>query len=75
MGGEILAMLAELRPETHFEESTDFIEDDFLDSFDIIALVSMLEEKYEIKIDALDIRADNFCNTGAIENLVIRSKR
>ena len=61
MGGEILAMLAELRPETH--------------SFDIIALVSMIEERYGIKIDALDIRADNFCNADTIENLVVRSKK
>jgi len=75
MGGEILAMLAELRPETHFEESADFIEDDLLDSFDIIALVSMIEERYGIKIDALDIRADNFCNADTIENLVVRSKK
>lgn len=75
MHEEILAMLTELRPETDFERSNDFIEDDFLDSFDIIAFVSMIEERYDIKIDALEIRADNFLNTDAIEKLIIRSKK
>ena len=30
----------------HLEDSEDFIEDGLLDSFDIVSLISMIEEKY-----------------------------
>ena len=57
---EILAMLAEVRPEFDFTESENFIEDGLLDSFDIISLISMLEERFQTKIDGLDIVPENF---------------
>lgn len=75
MKEEILAMLNELRPEFDFTDSEDFVMDGLLDSFDIISLVSMLEEKYGIKVDGLDIVPENFASTEAIENLVKKSKR
>lgn len=75
MTDEILKMLKELRPEYNFADSDDFIEDELLDSFDIISLVSMLEEKYSIVIDALDIKAENFQQPEDIERLLYKSKR
>ena len=39
-------MLDEIRPEFDYKESNNFIEDGLLDSFDIISLVNMIEEKY-----------------------------
>ena len=70
---EILAMLAELRPEFDFNDSKDFVIDGLLDSFDIISLVSMLEEKYKVKIDGLDIVPENFTSTEAILALIKKS--
>ena len=70
---DILAMLAELKPEFNFEESSDFVMDGLLDSFDIISLTSMLEEKYDITIDGLDIVPENFCSVEAIAGLVKKS--
>lgn len=70
---EIYAILKDLRPEFDFAESNDFVEDGFLDSFDIISLVSTLEEKYAIKIDGLDVVPDNFCSVDAIVGLIRKS--
>ena len=58
----ILEMLAELRPEFDFTDSDDFVMDGLLDSFDIISLTSMIEEKYSIKIDGLDIVPEIFAH-------------
>lgn len=41
-----------------------------LDSFDIVALISELEESYQILIDALDILPENFCSVEAIAGVV-----
>ncbi len=69
MNDLIFAMLNELRPEFDFNDSEDFVMDGLLDSFDIISLVSMIEEKYDIKIDGLDIVPENFASIEAIVNL------
>ena len=70
MHEEILAMLTELRPEFDFTDSDDFVMDGLLDSFDIISLSNMLEEKFGIKIDGLDIVPENFASVEAIAALV-----
>ncbi len=69
----ILSMLAEIRPEFDYKESENFIEDGMLDSFDIISLINMMEEKYHIKIDGLDIVPENFVSLEAIAGLIKKS--
>lgn len=73
MNEQIMEMLNELRPEFDFTDSDDFIMDGLLDSFDIISLISMLEEKYGIKVDGLDIVPENFASVGTIITLVNKS--
>ena len=72
---EIYDILKELRPEFDFAGSGDFVEDGYLDSFDIISLVSQLEERYGIQIDGLDIVPENFCTVEAIAALIRKSDR
>ena len=73
MNEQIMIMLNELRPEFDYSESGDFIMDGLLDSFDVISLVSMLEDKYKVKIDGLDIVPENFASVETIEALVKKS--
>lgn len=73
MNEKIMDMLNELRPEFDFTDSDDFVMDGLLDSFDIISLVSMLEETYEIKVDGLDIVPENFASIDSITALVKKS--
>ena len=44
--------------------------DGLLDSFDIISLVSMIEEKSGISIDGVDIVPENFASYDAIVSLI-----
>lgn len=73
MNDQIITMLSELRPEFDFNESQDFVMDGLLDSFDIISLVSMLEEKYGVKVDGLDIVPENFSSVDTMIALVKKS--
>jgi acyl carrier protein len=70
---KIYQILGELRLEYNFRDSKDFINDGMLDSFDIISLVTALEETYDILIDALDILPENFCSVEAIANVIRKS--
>ena len=69
----VLEILSEIRPEFDFENSTNFIENGMLDSFDIITLVTELDEKFDISIDGLDILPENFNTLQQIRDLVIKS--
>ena len=63
-------ILRNLKEDADFEESTDFIEDGLLDSFEIVELVSALEDAFEIEISGRDIIPENFVSVEAIEELI-----
>ena len=66
MKQKIIDILKEIRPEFDFTEKTDFIEQGMLDSFDIVSLVSSLDEEFGISIDGLDILPENFSSIDSI---------
>jgi acyl carrier protein len=67
---KLIAILQHIRPESDFSNSTDFLDDGLLDSFDMVTLVSSLDQVYGISIDGLDIVPDNFKNITAITALL-----
>lgn len=67
---KVYEILRDIRPEFDFEQSSDYIADGMLDSFDIIALVSQLDEAFNISIDGMDILPENFQNAGTIIDLI-----
>jgi acyl carrier protein len=73
MRQEIIKILTELRPEFDFNQRTDFIEEGMLDSFDIVTLVTTLDEKFKISIDGTDILPENFSSVEKIETLLKKS--
>ncbi len=64
------AQLKTISPHVDFSGSADFVEDGLLDSFDIVSLVSALDEQFAINIDGRQILPDNFRTTGAITDLI-----
>lgn len=66
----IYELLKEVRPEVDFEKSDDYLEDGSLDSFDVMSLVELLEDTFDITIDGRDIVEENFKNAQAIRKLV-----
>lgn len=75
MNEKILLMLKELQPAFNFEDGSDFVENGYLDSFDIVQLVAALEEEFGVIISALDILPENFGSVEAICQLVNRSEK
>ena len=73
MQDKIREILVDIRPEYDFLEDKDFIEAGMLDSFDVLTLVTDLEEKFNIKIDGGDILPENFSSINAIKDLLIKS--
>ena len=70
MKSDIERILQETRPESDFSSSENFVADGLLDSFDIIVVVSEIEELHNISIDGNLITPENFVSVGAILNLI-----
>ena len=70
MKNRIVEILNEIRSEFDFNSDVNFIENGMLDSFDVVALVTALDEEYKISIDGKDIIPDNFSTVNAIEILL-----
>lgn len=66
----VLQILQEVRHDVDFEKETKLIDDGILDSFDIIAVVSELNENFEIEITADELEPENFNTLGAVVELV-----
>lgn len=55
-------------------DSQSLITDGLLDSFDIISLITELEEVFDIEIDPEDVVSENFESVDAIAALVEKCK-
>lgn len=66
----IKEILKEVRSDVDFNSSENFIEDELLDSLDIIKLISLLDNTFEISIEAEDIVPENFISINTINNLI-----
>ena len=68
----VLEILTEIRPESDFSGSNDYINDGLLDSFDVVTLVNDLDKNYSISIEGVDILPENFRNAASIETFLKR---
>ena len=75
MKEKIYAILQETRPEFNFQGSDNFVEDGFLDSYDVVTIVSELENVFGVVIDGLEIIPENFETVDKISSLVERSEK
>lgn len=71
---ELLQHLKEIRDDVDFENETELIDGKILTSFDIIQIIAMLDDEYDIAIPAVDIVPKNFNSAGAILELIGRLK-
>ena len=67
---KILDILKSLHPEYNYGASMNYLDDGLLDSFDIIALVTELEDNFNIDIDPMEIIPDNFESMDKIKSFV-----
>jgi acyl carrier protein len=70
MKTKVLNILSEIRSEFDFSSSSNFIKDGMLDSFDIVTLVTMLDEEFKISIEGTQVIPDNFISVESVCSLL-----
>ena len=71
---ELLELLEDIKPTVDFRTCTGLIDDGYLDSFDILSIVSELNDAFGIEISPVDIILENFNSAQALWNMVERLK-
>ena len=70
---KVLRILSKIQPDFDFSQDLNFIEEGMIDSFDMINLVTELDEEFGISIDGVDIIPENFSTISAIVLLLNKS--
>lgn len=63
---EVIEMLEDINDEPDYENCTTLIDDNLLDSFDILAIVSGADDEFDVTIPAKDIIPPNFNSAQAL---------
>jgi acyl carrier protein len=69
---ELLNILEELHPDVDFETTEGLIDDQILDSFDIVTLVAEIDANFDVAIPAEELVPENFNSAQAIYALIQR---
>lgn len=69
---ELLEILEEIKPTVDFRTCTALIDDGYLDSFDILSIVSELNDAFEVEISPVDIVPENFNSADSLWKMIER---
>ncbi len=69
---KLLEILREIHPDVDYESCTSLIDDEILDSFDIVSLVTEVNDEFDVKIPAGEIVPENFNSADALWALIER---
>lgn len=67
---ELIEILKNIKPGVDFENEENLIEEEILDSFDIVTLVSQLDAEFDIEISPADLIPENFKSVKEIYSLI-----
>lgn len=72
---KLIKILEEIRPDVDFSSETSLIDNGILDSFDIVSIISELNDEFDIAIRVNELNAENFNSAEAILAMVDRLKK
>jgi D-alanine--poly(phosphoribitol) ligase subunit 2 len=68
----LIEILNGLHPEVDFETATGLIDNKVLDSFDIVTIISEVNDEYDVMIPADEIVPENFNSAQSLYALIER---
>ncbi|MGI6121194.1 MAG: acyl carrier protein [Saccharofermentanales bacterium] len=69
---EVIAILNEIKPTKDLSEINDIVSGGYIDSFELMSLITLLDEKFDIEIDFNDIVPENFNSADRMAKMVTK---
>ena len=70
MREKVIEILEEIKKNVDFANETAIIDNGILESFDIIRLVNMLSDEFDVEFTAAELVPENFNSVDAIINII-----
>ena len=71
---ELLEILKGVRADVDFENETGLIDDGILDSFDVVAIIYEIDDRFGVQIRINELDPENFNSVENIWNLIRKLK-
>ena len=71
---ELFKLLKGIRPDVDFENETELIDEGILDSFDVVSIISEIDDAFGIQIRINELDPENFNSAEAIWSLIQKLK-
>lgn len=71
---KLLELLKNVRPDVDFENEIALIDDGLLDSFDVVSIISEIDDVFGVQIRISELDPDNFNSVQAIGELINKLK-
>lgn len=72
---KLLEILEGIRPDVDFRNEAALIDDGILDSFDVVSIISELDDAYDVQIRITELDPENFNSAESIWNLIQELKK
>ena len=67
---KLMEILKGIRPDVDFENETALIDDGILDSFDVVSIISELDNEFDVQVRITELDPEYFNSAESIWNLV-----
>lgn len=71
---KLFELLKGVRPDVDFENETELIDEGILDSFDVVAIISEIDDQFDVQIRINELDPENFNSAESIWNLIQKLK-
>ena len=72
---KLLEILQNVRPDVDFKNEKSLIDDGILDSFDVVSIISELDDEFGVQVRIAELDPENFNSVEAIWNLIQALKK
>ena len=69
---KLLEILKNIRPDVDFENETALIDDGYLDSFDVVSIISEIDDAFGVQMRINELDPENFNSAEAMWAMVQR---
>lgn len=67
---DLMKLLKNVRADVDFENEKALIDDGILDSFDVVSIISEIDDAFDVQIRVAELDPENFNSIEAIWNLI-----
>ena len=72
---KVFDILREIRPDVDFENEEALIDDGVLDSFDVVSIISEIDDRFGVQIRITELDPENFNSVQSIWDLIQSLKK